>query len=279
VTVTELSERQQHLGEYMRLSAEADSHLKWMVRDELKDMLPDFEQSEREAAELMQSRYSALQPLEADLAEIRKQIAGAEARVAEERAKLTSKDYDFDTNAYAVDDYRIYSNERDRLYSYRDKLEVEIGPFRAAVEEARTGLVKAKSEREAIELNIKKYPHWGLGFKTSAYRWRADFGHLIPILMAGNSSHPEWDAAWQWMDTLCVKSGYRSEGRIPTNAEQAKQALENWMASNSSTQPAPSMVEIISQGQIHAANLQPQPPNFEHRVPAHAYAKLPGQRE
>ncbi len=60
------------------------------------------------------------------------------------------------------------------------------------------------------------------------------------------------------MDKLCIRSGFRSEGRIPTNAEETKRALENYLHANASTQPQPGMAEIRSQEQVLAAN-QKQP--------------------
>jgi hypothetical protein len=66
-------------------------------------------------------------------------------------------------------------------------------------------------------------------------------GHLVPILMSG-------------------RSGYRSEGRIPTNAEETKRALENYLHANASTQPQPGMAGVRSQEQLAVANAK-QPPS------------------
>jgi hypothetical protein len=58
----------------------------------------------------------------------------------------------------------------------------------------------------------------------------------VPLLLSGDETDMEWHAAFEFMDRVCIRSGYRSEGRIPTNAEQAKRALENYLAANSSVQ-------------------------------------------
>jgi hypothetical protein len=105
-------------------------------------------------------------------------------------------------------------------------------------------------------------------------------GHLVPILIAGDRSHPEWWVAFEWMDRLAIRSGWRSDGRIPTNAEQAKRALENWMASKDSGKPAPNMGEIRRMGELAAESSRPVRADYvEYRrqVKPSQYARHPGQ--
>jgi hypothetical protein len=69
----------------------------------------------------------------------------------------------------------------------------------------------------------------------------------------------KWHAAFEFMDRVCIRSGYRSEGRIPTNAEQAKRALENYLAANSSVQTTQGMTDVMAQTQAGVESMQPVP--------------------
>jgi hypothetical protein len=81
----------------------------------------------------------------------------------------------------------------------------------------------------------------------------------VPLLLSGDETDMEWHAAFEFMDRVCIRSGYRSEGRIPTNAEQAKRALENYLAANSSVQTTQGMTDVMAQTQAGVESMQPVP--------------------
>ena len=103
---------------------------------------------------------------------------------------------------------------------------------------ARAELNYASSERLAVEMNFSDSPTGAWVARPMLTRSGGESEHLIPVLMAGDEAHMEWLAAFEWMDCLCIRSGYRSEGRIPTLAEETKLAVENFLAASSPVQQA-----------------------------------------
>jgi hypothetical protein len=237
-------EHQQHLEEMQSARMAEDKHIRWLVSKELEKYLPEYIEAEEQAAELVRVSYEALQSPESDLAAIDKQVGEVEGACISWEAKLTDSAAEMRVEAHRR--FTDWNHELRLLNQDRDKLLLdEVEPLRAAYAEARAKLAHATSEREAIELNISDCPYWGNGHLTDAYQvWRADAGHLVPVLLRGEEGVPEWDAAFAWMDRLCARSGYRTEGRIPTRAEETKRAIENYLAADSSVQPAPNAMDL-----------------------------------
>lgn len=245
-------EHQQHLEAMLAARKAEDENIRWLVSKELEKFLPEYVEAEEQAAEKVQACYAALRDPESDLAAIDRQLGEVEGQCVSWEAKLTDSAAEMRVEAHSR--FTAWDNELRMLNQDREKLLLEVvDPLRDAYASARAELNHAVNERLAVEMNIRDFPYWGLGHKTDAYQvWRANAGHLIPVLMAGDERVPEWLAAFDWMDILCIRSGYRSEGRIPTLAEETKLAVENYLAASSSTQQAPSMGEIMAQGQAHA---------------------------
>lgn len=259
-------EHQEHLEAMLAARKAEDEHIRWLVSKELEKFLPEYVEAEQEAAEKVQACYAALRDPETDLAAIDKQIGEVEGQCVSWEAKLTDNVAEMRVEAHTR--WSAWNNELRMLYADREAQLAVVEPLRDAHAAARAKLNHATNERSAVEMNISDFPYWGLGHKTDAYQvFRANSGHLVPVLLAGDEAHMEWLAAFDWMDRLCIRSGYRSEGRIPTLAEETKLAVENYLAASSSTQQAPSMGEIMSQTQAHAKSQRRVPPDHWEYAP------------
>ena len=277
-------EHQEHLEAMLAAREAEDAHIRWLVSDELKKYLPEYIAAETEAAEKVQACYLSLRSPESDLDLLEKEIGKAEGACIEWEAKLTNTVTELRVEAHRR--WSDWDHELRMLYADREAQLKIVEPLRDAHAQARAELAHATLERETAEMNIIMFPFLGNGHKTASYQaWYADGGWLIPVLLSGNETHMEWLAAFEWLDRICIVSGYRSEGRIPTNAEDVKRAFENYAAANYSPQSAPGMTDIMGQTQASVKSMQPVPsdhwefapqvnPNRVQPDPSRAYQPL-----
>lgn len=260
------AEHQEHLEGIVAARKAEDKHVRWLVSRELEKILPAYAEAEEQAAEKVQAAYEALRDPESDLAAIEKEIQEVTGQCISWESKLTDSKAAMRVEAHAR--WSGWNNELDLLHSDREKLLRSAELLRDAYAMAKAELAKATSEREGLEHNIRAFPYWGLGHLTDSYQvWRANAGHLVPLLLSGDTTDMEWHAAFDFMDRLCARSGYRTEGRVPTNAEQTKRAMENYLAANSSVQSAPGMTDIMSQTQAGVKSMQKVPPDHWEYAP------------
>jgi hypothetical protein len=88
-----------------------------------------------------------------------------------------------------------------------------------------------------------------MGQQTKAFSaWWLESGAFVPVLLAGNRNHYTWQAAWDFMDVIALRSGWRSD-HLPTDAEQIRRSIEHYTmerqnAVNQSSYP--SGVEVMN---------------------------------
>jgi hypothetical protein len=243
-------EHQGHLEAMMAARLEEDAHIRWLVSAELRTFLPSYVQAEEEAAAAVKIAFEALRQPESDLAAMDKQIGEVTGECGTWERKLGDSSAALRVEAHAR--FAGWSHELDVLHAERAELDAEAEVLRDAWKVAVAELRHASTERAALETNIEDFPYWGLGSATDAYQvWRANAGHLVPLLLRGEEGVQEWDAAIAWMDDLCLRSGYRTD-HLPTYAERYREAMRNHLAATDSTQPAPSAGEVMRGTEAYA---------------------------
>ena len=75
--------------------------------------------------------------------------------------------------------------------------------------------------------------------------WFMEMGKFVPVLLLGDRSNFLWDAAWDFMDTVCLRSCYRTD-HLPTDAEQVRRSIDNYVAARQNAPSAPSGAEVMN---------------------------------
>ncbi len=237
------SEQKEHLEAMLAAIAEVAKHRDWLIADELRGRLPEFEEAEAKAAARVRELWEALKEPEAELARLNEDIAQAEGEAGEYHKRLDAADK-ISERVAARAWWLEWSAQLDSLNEKKAILERELEPVREAYEKAKTDADDARVKREAFELNVA-IPLFGLGQGTNAFRaWHLEMGAFIPVLLSMDRGHFLWDAGYKFLDVVCLRSGYRTD-HLPTDAENIKRSIENYAASKQKADVAPSGQEVM----------------------------------
>jgi hypothetical protein len=187
-----------------------------------------------------------------ELAELEKDISRAEGECFQFSAQLSADDIGARIAARAA--YNEWSAELDVLNSRRAQAEKDITPLLKARDEARDRLWWAAKDRRQLELNFSDpaYAYIGHGLKTSAFFQWGYFGFFVRVLLAGEQGFI-WDEAISFMDYLCERSGYRTEGRnLPSEAENYRKHWQEIFDRANPPEPVSHDIREITQGEIRS---------------------------
>jgi hypothetical protein len=203
-----------------------DAAIRALVTGELRSMLPGFGERQEDAAAGLRGICDALREPEQHLAALEQEIAAAEAEAAQKRAQLDSGD--FGTKVAARAWLASCGNEVAALTEKHRQQSDAIAGLRQSRDQARRRLEAATTERDALEVNASgpglAFTAFGLGTVTFA-TFFLGFGRAVPVLLAGDRSHPFWDVSFRWLDELALRSGYRTD-HLASDAEMARRAWD-----------------------------------------------------
>jgi predicted nucleic acid-binding Zn-ribbon protein len=254
----------EHTQALLDCQAEYLRHAEWLVGHELREQLPGFEQAVTDAT-------AALEKADADLAEPLKalqwldgEIARVEGRCTQFQAKIT--DERAETRIEAQRNLADWGRELDLLRTEREHLDKQTQPIRDAKDKAAADLAKAHAELETYRLNLA-VPLFERGQSTDAYRaWILESGLFVQVLLKGEPADFRWASAWQFMNVLALRSGWRSD-QLAKDAERIRRALrdqdeseqlttEEYSAARAESRPAvPSMADVKNLELARAANV------------------------
>ena len=196
---------------------QVDREIRLLITAELQETLTSAQVMEALAADRVRAAQKALDAPQARISELDAQIGDAEA----ERAKLESDavqgDREFRVKVRQM--IPVIDEDIALLAAEKRRLEAEIMPLVAEHAEAKRDLGEAHENVALVEVSMS-FPFLGLGQQTLPYSMREHYG-LCSVLMEGNRDHPEWNAGIRFLEKLCLRTGYRTDG-LPSEAEQVK---------------------------------------------------------
>lgn len=235
------------LSAFLEARKVADDILRLMVCDELQARLPDIEQKIsgcaahlRDSVEALKPSQEALDSLESDITEAQKEAAGWQAQAQAEGS--------IGKRAAARVGLAAVQEELDRLGEKRDQLVNEQQPLRRTRDEAKAALRDAQDELRQTEFNAsdKNYALMGYGPSTTAFANWWLFGMFVPVLLSGDDSHFLWSQAMKAMEFVCLRSGFRTEGRdLPKESETYRRYWNEIYSNANPPEPAPTGREVI----------------------------------
>lgn len=259
----------QRLADAQQVQEEATMGLIQLELDERTAGL-DAAHDQAKAA-LEEAKAALVEPL-AQLAMLEEKILVAERKCSDLRQQVDrlADDDDDDTAPDKLAAARMQLAEWEarvtRLRSKRDFCE---SGFQPLFEARKCAEEWVKVYRGLLHKVGKAFldPFGELGQETTAYQ-SFRMLHLNHILLKNDRGDPEWPMALAELRELCLRSGYRTEGDLPTDAEQAARALEmSGMANAADTPPAPApnMVDVMAQTNVEVTNmaLQKSPSRIE----------------
>jgi hypothetical protein len=254
----------EHMEALTAATNAVDDAVKVLITDELSELRPGLEEAAEVAAERLREATSALMLSQQQLADIDDEIASAEASRADWAAQLD--DLSAEKRVTARHWLTVWDAELDSLRGKRSQVSEALQPVIDERSKARDALAEAQDGLAWFGLNLLA-PYTGMGQLTEAYRlWRVGIGHLTPVLLAGDDSHPEWDAALEVLATCCLTSGYRTDD-LPQEAEAIRRYWDG-VRDAASSEPAPTgqAVAATVKAELASAALDQVRPEYRVRT-------------
>jgi hypothetical protein len=222
-----------------------DHAVRQLIADELSEHYSSFEAAEEKAAGRLAEAIAALVLPEQELARIDEEIERAQAHLGDWETQLN--DSWLETRVEANKYVSAYQDEITRLEQKRTQATEAIQVFYDERNAASKAVELAQDAKLGMAVQLA-HPYGEVGRGTSAYAaFRMRAGGLIPILLSGDTTHPEFKVAWEFMDEICERSGYRTEGRIPSDAEKCKESWDRIYDQHQPQEAAPSMGQVMAE--------------------------------
>ena len=198
------------LSEMFSAMETVDRCVRQAIIDDLSGSADAFTEAEEKAAEAVRDAVCALDGPESGIEDLRAQLEHAQATADKWRAQLSSANPEDRVMA------RINTEEWDReVYAIAVKgvqAEADAGPLRDDLKRAQGNLRDAQQALLSYALAMAApYEHPAAQGTTAYQTFRADLGHLVPVLLSGDVSHPEWPACVTLFDRIAVSSGLRTD--------------------------------------------------------------------
>ena len=223
----------------------ADDIIRLMVIDELRaTKLPELEEAEQRAAGDLREAAEALQLPEKALADLEKDITRTEGETRSWDAQAHSDDISARVAARAW--FTEWSAELDTLTAKREQMERDLAPLRTARDEAKDRLYWASKDRVNADMNVsdKLFAYLGYGPETDAFQYWYFLGFFVIPLITGDDIL--YDRAYEYLEWLCVRTGYRTDKLSKADAEKAKRYWDALYDKANQDGPAPSGAEVVS---------------------------------
>jgi hypothetical protein len=208
----------------------ADKAARALVAGELDEMIRAEDIREEKAAKLLQECFEAEKLPREYLAALADDIATAQEQIAAHTENSES-----DNLALRVDSrawITAWNDELAKLREKRQRATSDLAPLTAATADARNAVTAAQKMKRDLAYN-KSHPFYGYGQHTQAYQtYRAVFGFLVPVIIAGDDTHPEYQPAREMVIRLCHSAGITEDdlknpdGYPPMN-EYALETMKN----------------------------------------------------
>ena len=189
--------------------AEVDKITRQMIADELREKLPGYESREEKAAARLRDALEALQKPQEAISELSREIAKAEGESGTWRSQLDSGDISARVAARAW--FREWDEELSKLHAKRDAMERDLAPLISERDTAKRDLENATTERLSIEVcTATGNEYFAAGKTTLAYK-SYRFSGPLALILAGDKRQPEFGDALEFLEKLCLWSGYRTD--------------------------------------------------------------------
>ena len=213
------------LGRLASALTSVNQQIRAMIRDELKEMITEAEDTEAKAAQRLRDASGALKGPQDAIRDIEGEIARANAELSQWRGKLDSED--IGERVAARNWIGEWEAEVASLAQKKTRLDNDMMPLVNEHAEAKKELGQATAELSLLRTNIAE-PYYYRGQEAKAYLFRIRYG-LADILMTGNRAHPEWGKAIEQLEFLCIRTGYRTD-KLPKESEAIKKYWDHVFA-------------------------------------------------